>query len=535
MDLIDLIFFLSDPNGFYSVFIESFTNKAKNMNSNYGKGSSGSLNNFNFDFGIGSNRPKSLNDQKNQTSSYSSFSSSTTTQSKPAWQPNKPSWTHQPAPSQPNRPALNGSTSMVGDIFGKSWNSSNSGSGIGIAEKNPNLFGDLVTSALGQGNKGNSNVPLKNAAPTSNYSAYSMGNLADSLPKTSNPVKSGGSGGSNDNFGSFSGGYNKNSSNVNGAGNGDASVSSNKSPNLGGPSMKSVAGGSGVGGGMGGNRDPFGSLVDFGSKQQSGNLNSANKSGKTNAGDDAFGDFQNAAKPSTTTFPSGGFGVNNSGFMGSNTSSNSNVDDFGMPNKDFTSQKQAPFQNSSGDPLDMFFSSSSGGTATASGGAGGQQFSEVDDWGLDSDFGGGAGDDSGGATTELEGLPPAPSGVTASMAKNKGVDNKNQGQYADAIKWLSWAVVLFEKTGDKASTTEVLSCRASCYKEVGEYKKAVADCTKVLEDDDANVSVLVQRALLYESMEKYKLGAEDLRTVLKIDPTNRIAKSTIHRLSKMVD
>ena len=58
---------------------------------------------------------------------------------------------------------------------------------------------------------------------------------------------------------------------------------------------------------------------------------------------------------------------------------------------------------------------------------------------------------------------------------------------------------------------------------------------QILENDEKNVSVLVQRALLYESMEKYKLGAEDLRTVLKIDPGNRIARSTVHRLAKMAD
>lgn len=58
---------------------------------------------------------------------------------------------------------------------------------------------------------------------------------------------------------------------------------------------------------------------------------------------------------------------------------------------------------------------------------------------------------------------------------------------------------------------------------------------QVLENDEANVSVLVQRALLYESMEKYRLGAEDLRTVLKIDPGNRIARSTVHRLTKLAD
>lgn len=58
---------------------------------------------------------------------------------------------------------------------------------------------------------------------------------------------------------------------------------------------------------------------------------------------------------------------------------------------------------------------------------------------------------------------------------------------------------------------------------------------QVLEHDGKNVSVLVQRALLYESMEKYKLGAEDLRTVMNIDPGNRVARSTIHRLLKMAE
>lgn len=160
-------------------------------------------------------------------------------------------------------------------------------------------------------------------------------------------------------------------------------------------------------------------------------------------------------------------------------------------------------------------------------------FGEMDGWvdvEAEAEFGGG---DSGGTTTELDGLPPPPSGLTASAAKAKGMDNYKGGQYADAIKWLSWAVVLIEKTGKDADIVEVLSSRASSYKEVGEYKKAIADCSKVLEQDKENVSVLVQRALLYESTEKYRLGAEDLRLVLKIDPGNRLARSTIHRLNKM--
>ncbi|GLT99075.1 hypothetical protein SLE2022_165400 [Rubroshorea leprosula] len=491
------------------------------------------MNNFQFDFGMGSNRPKSLNDQKNQTtSSFSSYSySSSAAQSKPSWQPNKPAsaWTHQPAPAQMDRTGLNGPSSMVGDIFGKSWNSGGGGgSTIGIVNKDPNLFGDLVNSAMGQG-KGsmNSNVPLKNATPKMNSSSkspYSMGNVADSLPKTSDPLKTSVSWGS-------SGGYNGFGSNVN------ANVSSNKSSNLGvgGPSMKSMGGGV-SGRGVNSNKDPFGSLVDFSSKQSSGSLNSANKGNKV--ADDSFGGFQDASKPkpSTTTFQSSGFTSNSNDFMGSNTSSDFNMGDFGMPGKNVGSQNQTSVNSSGGDPLDMFFSSSSasaGSTIPASGGGGEQQFSGVDDWGFEPDFGGAGGHDEGGSTTELEGLPPPPAGVSATAAKSKGIDNQKQGQYADAIKWLSWAVILLEKSGDKAGTMEVLSCRASCYKEVGEYKKAVVDCSKVLEHDDANVSVLVQRALLYESMEKYKLGAEDLRTVLKIDPGNRIARSTIHRLNKM--
>ncbi|KAF5941169.1 hypothetical protein HYC85_022336 [Camellia sinensis] len=80
----------------------------------------------------------------------------------------------------------------------------------------------------------------------------------------------------------------------------------------------------------------------------------------------------------------------------------------------------------------------------------------------------------------LKGFQTLPTGVSASAAKNKRMDNYKQGKYVDAIKWLSWAVILLEKIGDGAAFMEVLSSRASCYKKLGEYKKAVIDCTKVL-------------------------------------------------------
>jgi len=169
---------------------------------------------------------------------------------------------------------------MVGDILGKSWTSSGSTTGIGIVDKNPNLFGDLVSSALGGQGKSDSNVPLKNATPTpvssasNKKSSFSMGNIADSLPKTGNSVRSGGNWGSSESFGT----YTNANSGVNASINSSYSNNnnSNKVPNLGGPSMRGV--GSGGGAGISSNKDPFVSLVDFGSKQSGGGLNSASKS-----------------------------------------------------------------------------------------------------------------------------------------------------------------------------------------------------------------------------------------------------------------
>ena len=324
-----------------------------------------------------------------------------------------------------------------------------------------------MSSALGQGPMNSGNVPLKNATPASKVagpassnSTFSMGNMADSLPKTANTAQSSGAWGSSGNLGGFSTGLSGNSMN------------SNKSSNLGGPSLRSVSGGGGGGVGSGfssSNKDPFSSLSGIGAKQSgTGSLNSAAKSQKNDSGDDGFGDFQNASKPSSAAFPSSG---------------NVGIDiDFGGS----TTSNQTPVQGpGGGDPMDVFFSSSSastgGAAAAASEGFGGQASSGMDDWGLDSEFGGG-GHDVGGTTTELEGLPPPPAGISGSAAKGKGMDNYKQGQFADAIKWLSWAVILLEKAGDSAGTVEVLSCRASSYKEVGEYKKAVADCTKVYFD-----------------------------------------------------
>ncbi|KAL6571601.1 hypothetical protein OROHE_003244 [Orobanche hederae] len=467
------------------------------MNSSYGKSNNktGSTDAFDFGLGLSSGPAKTLNGQKSQTSSYALQKPNTTH----SWthQPSRPAWNHQPAaPVQSSGSgSLSGPTSMVGDIFGKSWNSSapssSSASGIGIVNsKNPNLFGDLLSSAIGQ-NKSSDKVPLKNSAPVASRNTFQMGDMSNSLPKTGN---------SGVNVGNFGGNYNKNSNHV--GGNVNLGGNSTVNSNLGSPFVKNMTVSGVVGGGMGSIKDPFGSLLDFGSKPSVGMNSTGKGSAENDFGSLSFGDSRNTtSKTNGYPFPS-------------------SPGDFGFSNNSSNSQSQPSKQSPGTNDFDALFSSPEGFTSN--------KVSEESDWGINPNFVGG-----NDTTTELEGLPPPPAGISASAAKSKGMDNYKQGQFADAIKWLSWAVILLEKAGDDDGTVEVLSSRSSCYKEVGEYKKAVADCSKVLERDGKNTTVLVQRALLYESMEKYNLGAEDLRTVMNIDPGNRVARSTIHRLIKM--
>ncbi|KAJ3699843.1 hypothetical protein LUZ61_003548 [Rhynchospora tenuis] len=439
------------------------------------------FNSYNFDFGLPNTRSGSSQPLRgNHAPSPASPSPTPSWSYQPAPRPAaRPSWTHQPAPKPTSNPSA-GASSMVGDIFGKTWSSSTASntSSIGIPQNNPNLFGDLFASALGSGSGQGSNAPLKSMG-SSQKGSFSMNNLSDSLPKSTD---------SGMNFASF--GQPKGSI--------PNSMGSTSQP------IRSATGSFGSAPAMGQKKDPFDSLSGFGSTAKP-----AMKSTPAPAPAPAPA---NSAKPDL-------FGSTNP----------SHFDAFPAPpqaqtfsSSTTTANKSSPLPN---DDMDMFFASKTTSNPPA-------PTNEMNDWDIGSDF---AAADAGGTTTELEGLPPPPAGLSGASCKTKGMDNYKQGQYADAIKWLSWAVIILEKQGDSDALTEVLTSRASSYKEVGEYKKAIADCSKVLENDKENVSVLIQRALLYESNEKYRLGAEDLRMVLKIDPTNRLARSTIHRLQKMAD
>jgi len=138
-------------------------------------------------------------------------------------------------------------------------------------------------------------------------------------------------------------------------------------------------------------------------------------------------------------------------------------------------------------------------------------------------------------TTELEGVGSAPAGVTGIAAFQKGSSFYKDGQFPNAIKWFSWSVELMDKEkGSTDTIIEVLTKRISCFKEIGEMKKAIADCSKACDLKPGSVELLMQRAHLYESCEKIKLGIADLREVLKIQPGHRLASQTLARLEKML-
>jgi hypothetical protein len=246
-------------------------------------------------------------------------------------------------------------------------------------------------------------------------SSFSLNNLSDSLPKSTD---------SGSNFASFGQprGGNPNP------------MGSTSQP------IKSATGSFGSAPTMGQKKDPFESLAGFASSQKP-----AMKTSPAPA---------NPAKPD----------------MGSSNPTNFNA--FPAPpqaqtfSSSTTTTKSSPMSNND---MDMFFTSKATPTPPL-------PTNEMNDWDIGSEF---AAADGGGMTTELEGLPPPPAGLMGPAAKSKGMDNYKQGQYPDAIKWLSWALIILEKQGDQDEIAEVLTSRASSYKEVGEYKKAIADCSKV--------------------------------------------------------
>ncbi|CAA2985391.1 cullin-1 isoform X1 [Olea europaea subsp. europaea] len=604
------------------------------MNSSHGKDDkrSGSMDAFDFDLSIGTGRPESLNDQGKQTSSGSptSFKHSFP-YSKPS---TTPAWTHKPLnPVQSSGSgSLSGSTSKVGDISGKSWNSStpmsSGGSDMGIVNsKNGDIFADLVvlSSSIGGGDvnlSGNTTKISNLGGPSMKSMAGSSGmssnkdpsgsfveliskptggmksenkgseksgledefgvfkHAADSLPKIDSSVNHGGRSGTNVNNSSGTMNRDRSYRKSSSIGGRYVNLSGNiaESSNLGGPSMKSMAGSSG----MSSNKDPLESLIDF---KPTGGVKSENKGSEKSGLEDEFGVFKHAAD----SLPKIDSSVNHGGRSGTNANNSSGTtnrdrsyrksssiggrdvyligniaenkgsekggleDEFGVfkhaadslpkidssvnhgersgtnvNNSSGTMNRDRSYRKSSS--IGGRYVNLSGNIAERSNLGGPSMKSMVgssgmrnkDPFGSLVDFirkqtGGVKSDNKGSEKSGLEdefgvfknaapktsGLPFSSSAfpTTNSNPQSVGVNdvdaffssgggtNQSQGFESQlfsgggdwgAIEWLFWFVVILSKAIDDDGTAEVLTCRASCSKEVGEYKKAVANCVKVL-------------------------------------------------------
>ncbi|XP_004980338.1 protein VASP homolog, partial [Setaria italica] len=131
-----------------------------------------SFDSYQFDFGVNASRSSGSRPLRDQHPG-AAANTSTRPATGASWthQPasTKPAWTHQPSPAAASAAAGPGSgpTSMVGDIFGRSWSSAAPSSGLGIPQaNNPALFSDLLGSALGGSgsSRTQSNAPLRSSA-----------------------------------------------------------------------------------------------------------------------------------------------------------------------------------------------------------------------------------------------------------------------------------------------------------------------------------------------------------------------------------
>lgn len=75
------------------------------------------------------------------------------------------------------------------------------------------------------------------------------------------------------------------------------------------------------------------------------------------------------------------------------------------------------------------------------------------------------------------------------------------------------------------------SNRAACYKNLGDYKSVVADCTSALQINATNWKAQMRRGFAYEALEKYELALDDLR---KCGPWSAEARRSASRLTRTV-
>ena len=97
----------------------------------------------------------------------------------------------------------------------------------------------------------------------------------------------------------------------------------------------------------------------------------------------------------------------------------------------------------------------------------------------------------------------------------------NLKDYKNAQKYLS------EATRLEPDNVGYKNALAICYRDAGDYEKAIQTYNKILKIDNNNYKVMFNKALIYFFMKKDEEGAKYLRKTLKINPSFKKAKDKL--------
>eukprot|EP00211_Chloroparvula_japonica_P014633 CAMPEP_0119133070 /NCGR_PEP_ID=MMETSP1310-20130426/12927_1 /TAXON_ID=464262 /ORGANISM="Genus nov. species nov., Strain RCC2339" /LENGTH=258 /DNA_ID=CAMNT_0007123745 /DNA_START=80 /DNA_END=856 /DNA_ORIENTATION=- len=127
-----------------------------------------------------------------------------------------------------------------------------------------------------------------------------------------------------------------------------------------------------------------------------------------------------------------------------------------------------------------------------------------------------------------DGKPLSP----AAAAKDRGNAEFKNGMHNNAIRWYTRGIIV-AKDDERDVKIACYSNRATCYAQTHNYKKVIADATKVLEMEPRHGKCLIRRGLAYEALEKYKLALEDMKLAQQVAPTP-IVSQAVTRLTRNV-
>ncbi|MCO5607758.1 hypothetical protein L7F22_061959 [Adiantum nelumboides] len=126
----------------------------------------------------------------------------------------------------------------------------------------------------------------------------------------------------------------------------------------------------------------------------------------------------------------------------------------------------------------------------------------------------------------------------ARSLKNQGNRLHGQGNYKEAIeKYYRGKENLLRVTTPEADALR-LACSlnlVSCYLKTGEFDKAVAEGTEVLEHDPNNLKALYRRGQAYRELGKLTLAFRDMSKAAKVDPDDSHVKEVLGQIEEQME